>query len=151
MKLEDLITVADNTQEGRCSSCGACCTDILPLTEKDIAEIKAYMKKHPIKEQRHKVVNAVDLTCPFRDDINRRCLIYEARPSICRDFLCNYKKSTIAEIQSRHHDYGRVVFMRSEFFNNREDIEWYMQVSRAIFSDTGLSAGARKTENSSED
>lgn len=151
MKLENLITVTDNTQEGRCSSCGACCSDILPLAEREIIKIKAYMKVHPIKEQRHNVVNAVDLTCPFRDDINRRCLVYEVRPSICRDFLCNYKKSTIAEIQSRHHDYGRVVFMRSEFFNNREDIEWYMRVSGVIFSDTCLSASARKTEKSSEE
>lgn len=124
---EDSIRVKDFTCDGKCSNCGKCCSDMLPLSEKEVSTIKKYMKKHPIKEQRHNFAAGVDLTCPFRDEANRRCLIYEIRPAICREFMCNYKKEDLLRSRNNFHAINRVVFMRTEFFGNTEDTDWYRQ------------------------
>lgn len=29
------------------------------------------------------------MTCPFRDNVNRICTIYELRPAICKAFKCD--------------------------------------------------------------
>ncbi len=122
---ESLCLVVDNTKDGKCSNCGQCCSDMLPLSEKEVRTIKKYVSRNHIKEQRHNVATGVDLTCPFRDERQRKCLIYDVRPEICREFMCN---QSIDEIRSRRdgfHDVNRVVFMRTEFYGNTEDSDWY--------------------------
>ena len=115
--------VTDYTCEGKCSNCGKCCSNMLPLTRKEIKAIKAYVKKHHIKEQRHNAAVGVDMTCPFRDEGKRICLIYEVRPSICESFICNRDPEFLQKSKLRHHNRGLVVPMRSEFFGNTEDTE----------------------------
>lgn len=108
----------DLTENGKCTACGNCCSNILPMSEREIKEIKLYIKKHKIKEQKHIIapmVNAIDMTCPFLDDSKKlKCTIYEARPHICRCFIC-----------SKHNGAGRedipneklyVVNVRDTFF-----------------------------------
>lgn len=93
--------IYDFTKDGKCSSCGACCSAFLPLSKREIKEIKRYIKKHDIKPCDHK--NGApcatdidfDLTCPFRDNVNRVCTIYSIRPLICRDFVCCNTKNQI--------------------------------------------------------
>ena len=114
------IEVKDFTVNGKCSNCGQCCSNCLPLSEAEIKKIKAYVKQHKIKEQRHNVAVGVDMTCPFRDEANRKCLIYEIRPAICREFVCN------------HTQINRVVFMRAEFFGNREDVDFFASVMKYV-------------------
>ena len=89
--------VYDFTEDGKCSQCGACCSDLLPISENEYRKIKRYIKKHNIKEQKH-IVPALlaeqpefDLTCPFlnMNKKNEKCVIYDARPAICRFFVCN--------------------------------------------------------------
>ena len=89
--------VYDFTEDGECSQCGACCSNMLWLSEKEISRIKRYIKKHNIKEQKH-VAPAVlveqpklDLTCPFLNESKKteKCAIYQVRPAICRCFVCN--------------------------------------------------------------
>lgn len=81
----------DNTASGKCSNCGECCANLLPMTPREVAEIKRYIRRHGIKPQKHFVPTArpmYDMVRPFRDNANRRCTIYEIRPHICRVWNC---------------------------------------------------------------
>lgn len=83
------------TKDGKCSCCGACCSNLLPMSEKEIHTIKKYIAKYKIKECVHflPLVNpALDMTCPFRDNANKICTIYDVRPEICRQFICDSDK-----------------------------------------------------------
>ena len=118
------IMVKDYTCNGKCSNCGECCSNLLPLSRKEVKRIKAYIKKHHIKEQRHNGMVGVDMTCPFRDTANKKCLIYEIRPDICRAFMCNHAHEDIMKAKINLHTIKQPVFMRHEFFGSKEDIEW---------------------------
>lgn len=72
-------------KNGKCSNCGNCCGNLLPLTPTEINIIRIYIKEHDIKEIKH----SDNLTCPFRDDENRICTIYEVRPYICKFWRCD--------------------------------------------------------------
>lgn len=89
--------VYDFTKDGKCSQCGACCSDLLPISESEYHRIKRYIKKHNIKEQKH-IAPAVlvehpklDLTCPFLNDNKKteKCMIYPVKPLICLRFICS--------------------------------------------------------------
>lgn len=111
--------VFDYTVDGRCSGCGACCSDFIPISDLEIKTIKAYIRKHGIKEQMHFVPTAtpmMDFTCPFRNNATRKCEIYAVRPAICRDFRCDKSKKDIQEDKTMYHNKYRVVSMREEFF-----------------------------------
>ena len=125
MKFTD-IDVKDFTDNGKCSNCGNCCSNMLPLSEKEINHIKKYIKLHNIKEQRHNAMVGIDMTCPFRDEANKKCLIYEVRPQICRQFMCNHTKEDIMRAKMDFHLINRVVCMRHEFFNSTEDLEFML-------------------------
>ena len=134
MKILNDITIYDNTIDGKCSGCGECCSNLLPLSEQEISNIKAYIKKHKIKEQRHNAMVGVDMTCPFRDDVNKKCLIYSIRPAICRQFVCNHTQEDIMKAKFDFHNINRVVFMRSEFFNNKEDFNFMADLMKGLFN-----------------
>lgn len=124
------IFVTDFTVGGKCSNCGKCCSNLLPLSNQEVKRIKAYIKKHGIKEQRHNVANAVDMTCPFRDEANKKCLIYSIRPAICRQFMCNHSLKDIERNKLNYHKMNKPVFMRSEFFGNTEDMDFVSDLLR---------------------
>ena len=96
--LEQMITdmnngVHDLTCNGECTQCGNCCSNLLPMTEDEIATIHKYIRKHHIKEHRHNYPTAtptMDITCPFLNDdkSKEKCEIYSVRPRICREFIC---------------------------------------------------------------
>lgn len=92
---KEINNVIDFTKDGKCSNCGQCCSNLLPLSNDEVKQIKSYIKKHKIKEQRHNFIQGVDLTCPFRDEANKKCLVYEIRPAICRQFMCNHSQKDI--------------------------------------------------------
>ena len=111
--------VFDYTNDGKCSQCGGCCSDFLPMSKKDIKRIHSYVKKNGIKEQKHNAPLAdmsIDLTCPFRSDEQKKCLIYPVRPAICRDFKCDNAKNGIWGGKHLYHDKFSPVSMRAEFF-----------------------------------
>lgn len=62
--------------------------------KKELKIIKRYAKRKHIKPVNHENVN-FDLTCPFRDDEKKVCMIYEVRPFICRTFICNKPQNKI--------------------------------------------------------
>ena len=109
----------DLTDNGKCTQCGACCSNLLPMTSTEIDTIRKYIKKHNIKEHRHNLPLAeptLDLTCPFLNDSkpNEKCDIYEVRSRVCRDFICDPKQRPPFDT-----DYGmkcKLVFVRKEFY-----------------------------------
>ena len=112
--------VVDFTSNGRCSNCGACCSGYLPLSAQEIRRIHEYVNQHGIQEQHNGVAVMVgpmlDMTCPFRDNIHKRCLIYSVRPEICRAFQCNQPIQVIEERKRRFMEMNRYTMMRLEFF-----------------------------------
>lgn len=71
---------------GKCSNCGECCSDILHLDKDEIKRIDNYLKEHKIVQNNKEENN---LNCPFRNDVLKKCDIYEVRPYICQIFKCN--------------------------------------------------------------
>lgn len=126
--------VTDFTENGKCSNCGQCCSNCLPLSEYEVNRIKQYIRKHNIKEQRHNVMTKTDMTCPFRDEANKKCLIYKIRPQICRAFMCNHSDEDIMKSKLDLHAINRVVFMRNEFFGNNEDVAWFSEAVKKIMT-----------------
>lgn len=107
------------TKNGKCTGCGSCCSNLLTMTNKEVETIRKYIKNHNIKE--HKKVfplaePSLDLTCPFLNDSkpNEKCEIYEVRPRICRDFICDVKQRKPIDVV--HVMKCRIVNVREEFF-----------------------------------
>ena len=127
----------DFTKDGECSGCGQCCSNFLPISAKEIKEIKRYVAKHKIKEQGNCFpvsTGLLDLTCPFRSETERKCLIYSVRPEICRVFMCNHDKSEIMKNKKCLHKKYRAIDMRSEFFGHEDNARAMMS---ALFRMTG--------------
>lgn len=117
--------VYDFTVNGECSCCGNCCSDLLPVSTHDIKRIKKYVEKHKIVEQKHVYPLAgpsFDMTCPFRSDVEKKCLIYEVRPEICRSFKCNKTKEEIRADKRMFNLKYYTVSMREVFYGYRKRI-----------------------------
>lgn len=81
--------IVNNCNGKNCSNCGECCTDFLPLTKREVKNIKAYIKKNNVQENIYVTEDTFDLRCPFYiKDSNKHCAIYPVRPDICRAFKC---------------------------------------------------------------
>lgn len=89
---EGNVKITDNSICGNCSKCGECCTNFLPVTQKEIDEIQKYVIKNNIRPQKQMLIMQNRLSCPYYD--GKKCLIYKARPLICKEFYC-YKKISI--------------------------------------------------------
>ncbi len=113
--------VYDFTKDGQCSNCGSCCSRFLPVSGKEIKVIRRYVRKKKIREQWHLYPTAFpqdDWTCPFRSEAERKCMIDEVRPAICRDFQCDKPKKKIEADKSFYHGRYAVVDMIEEFFGD---------------------------------
>ena len=109
--------VYDLTDNGKCTGCGQCCSNVLPMTDIEIQRISKYIKRYNIKECKHFVPTkepALDMSCPFLDTSKDKdkCKIYEVRPQVCRDFICNPQKRESPKINGNI----KVVFVRETFF-----------------------------------
>lgn len=114
--------IIDFTHEGKCSRCGQCCCNYIPLSSGEIKEIKRYIEKHHIKEQTHITPTPnpiLDLICPFFDDSEEKnkCTIYPVRGKICSSFICDDPYGSSKNKQLLHRKY-QVVNMRKEFFGS---------------------------------
>ena len=124
--MEDMQSgVFDFTKNGECSNCGNCCSDFLPISPEEIRRIAAYIKKNGITEQKHFLPLAnypqMDLTCPFRNNTERKCMIYEVRPAICRDFRCDKPRKKIEADKALYHGLYVPHSMRLTFFVGGEE------------------------------
>ena len=108
------------TKDGKCSGCGNCCSNLLPMSKKEVAAIHKYIEKHGIKECKHLLPvakPAYDMTCPFRNNDKGICAICEVRPEICRQFICDNEK------RAKHNrkllgQTRSIVDVRGEFFGS---------------------------------
>ena len=91
----------DLTDGGNCSSCGNCCSSLLPVSEEELRDMKAAADRIGFSPSIPEGENVIYLHCPFleKPDKNERrdCAIYPDRPAICRSFLC----SRLAEESAR--------------------------------------------------
>lgn len=111
--------VYNMTENGKCTGCGNCCSNILPMTDKEIEAIRRYIKKHHIKECKHRIPLAkpvLDMTCPFlnTDKKTEKCTIYSVRPNICRKFSCDPEQRP--ELDIEYAVIARVVNVRETFY-----------------------------------
>ena len=116
---------ANHCVNGKCSNCGECCADLLPLTDQELQRIKEYVKEHGVTENRQAPFwdwKAVDFTCPFRNQRDRKCEIYPARPYICRTFICTKTKKDAMRDRDLIHAGRDVRSLRWEIFGNSETI-----------------------------
>lgn len=113
----------DFTCGGECSNCGSCCSNRLPVSAKEVKTIKRYIQKHGIKEQTHRYPTAtplLDCVCPFRSETEKKCLIYEVRPEICRAFRCDSPMEKIKTDRTMYFRKYGLVHMREEFFGGKQ-------------------------------
>lgn len=113
------LGIYDFTVDGKCSNCGQCCANLLPISTKEAKEIMRCIKKHRIQEQKHwapTVKPGTDLVCPFRSTVEKKCTIYPVRPAICRDFQCDKPRKQIKANRNMYHGRYGIVDMRATFF-----------------------------------
>lgn len=111
----------DKTDNGKCTQCGGCCSNLLPMTDKEIEVIHKYIKRYHIKEYKHLIPLAqpvIDMTCPFLNDDKptEKCMIYEVRPQICKSFIC--RPSLRPKLDLKYGLQARIVNVREEFFGD---------------------------------
>lgn len=112
------------TVDGKCSGCGNCCSNLLPMSQKEIDVIHKYIKKNDIKECKHLIPLArqmMDLTCPFLDTgkSKDKCHIYPVRPMICRKFICDSEKRAKLT-RDKIKETRRIIDVREEFFSESD-------------------------------
>ena len=71
------------TKKGKCSRCGQCCSNLLPLSNDEAERLKSLADKKNQKQIR--------TSCPFLTEAFS-CSIYQIRPLICKTFKCNIKE-----------------------------------------------------------
>ena len=87
--VEGNVEIVNNTICGKCSKCGECCSPFLPICQDELNIIQKYIIDNNIKPQTQVMVMQNRLACPYYD--GKKCLIYEVRPLICKEFYCNKK------------------------------------------------------------
>lgn len=80
-----------------CRGCGECCSRFLPLTPADEVRLMAYVRNHGIKPH-PEPRGIVDLTCPYLNR-KRECMVYEARPEICRGYSKHASGELLVDVQ----------------------------------------------------
>lgn len=120
------IRITNFTCHGECSNCGQCCGDILHLSKQEIHRIDEYLKEHEIEPTSRCVLMDYDNTCPFRDNTNKKCKIYEVRPDICRVYKCD--KSPEEAVRNREMtNKGKLPrSMRNLFFKDSKGAKWIL-------------------------
>lgn len=107
----------NNTVDGKCSKCGACCSALLPVSNEEIKKIKRYIAKNDIKcVNRNSVFSKkFEDVCPFLSS-EKLCNIYDERPEVCRNFSCSeYKRYTGENINHRN---KHIINMLTEFYSD---------------------------------
>lgn len=128
-----------NCVNGKCVGCGSCCTELLPMTLKEVETIRKYVKEHKIKPYseiffEYNGIPSMNLMCPFRDLDTKTCRIYEVRPNICRQFKCNqdtrvieknrliaHNKAKYNHIKAKTDNISNVASMRELIYGNKLD------------------------------
>lgn len=68
--------------DGHCSCCGGCCSDIIPVTKKELDTLRKFVRSHhykPHTQLKMGMTATYDMTCPFLNE-EKKCDIYDIRP-----------------------------------------------------------------------
>ena len=122
------VTVTNFTCNGECSNCGQCCGDILHLSKQEIIKIDNYLKKHKIEATPKNILADYDNTCPFRDEKNKKCKIYEVRPDICRVYKCDKTPYETYKNRELNNKNRLPRSMRDLFFNDNSNAKLLMNM-----------------------
>ena len=126
--LDDYVSethkVKDLTIDGKRSQCGGCCCNTPPLTDKEIKNIRYYVKANNIQPSYAPGLllmagNVYDNTCPFLDHSKdkEKCKIYSVRPHICKSFICSDTDLSRYANDSKYLEETRThIRMRETFF-----------------------------------
>lgn len=110
----------DFTKDGHCSDCGSCCSNLLPISDREVERIRKYIKKNGIKAQTHVAIlanQALDMMCPFMKlRREKKCTIYPVRPQICRAFVCNKTAMDAAKDPELYREPKRIRDIRQTFY-----------------------------------
>lgn len=112
----DMLKIKDLSINGKCCKCGECCSNILLITQEELDVIQEYVIKYNIKLNKTMLVMANKIYCPYFD--GKKCLIYEIRPLICREFYCN--KLPTPQIAHKMNERENIVI---DMWKVAEDIE----------------------------
>ena len=119
-----MIDMKNNTINGMCSNCGECCSDILPLSTREITKIDMYIKKKAhLYEIRNNHEAQNEAICPFRNDRQKKCDIYEVRPYICQAFKCDTQPEQAEWRRDEISRTRRPMSMKELFFKDNSTIE----------------------------
>lgn len=127
-----MIDLKNYTNHGECSNCGECCSDFLPLNKSEIKTIREYIKTH--KVENHSVVNCfvqANAMCPFRNNKEKKCDIYEVRPYICRVFKCDTQPEQAEFARDEIEKVREVQSMKKLFFNDTSN-EKLLEVLKGV-------------------
>lgn len=77
-------------RNGNCSNCGQCCCDTICVTKGEVRKIAQYVLTHKVTlfPLVRFPLTSVRVTCPFRNEVLKKCEIYPVRPEICKTFAC---------------------------------------------------------------
>lgn len=130
------------TKEGKCSRCGQCCSNFIPLTRKEIQELQELVKTNIEVQIKTTPDGRFIMMCPFlilnNENEVSKCSIYEHRPSICKMFKCSNANMKLSAEESAgyyivdlmkdivHYDYQKEAGMTYE-----EAMEFHINKCRA--------------------
>lgn len=126
--------VTDYTVDGKCSGCGSCCSDFLPVSREEVERIRYFVKRHNIRQHINVVVSGafMDMTCPFRDGVNSKCDIYSVRPQICRHFQCDQDMDLVNRNKDVLQRKNGTISMRHEFFGVEKNGAFARMINAAL-------------------
>ena len=121
VKLDDAI---DLTKNGKCSDCGGCCSNFLPLRKEEVERLKRFVRrKHfkPIVRCSVLAGRSIDLMCPFKNDEEQRCEVYDIRPEVCRAYRCDQAANGTLQ-DFKHQKLYTVVNLRQVVFGMENEL-----------------------------
>lgn len=133
--MQQTINITNYTCNGKCSCCGQCCGDLLHLSKREIKIIDNYLKKHKVQATQQNIMFDYDNTCPFRDNKNKICKIYEVRPDICRIFKCDKSPNEALKNRELTNEGKPLRSMRNLFFNDNKGAIWGMKHLKIMILD----------------
>ena len=107
------------TIAGTCSNCGECCSEFLHLDKDEINRIDEYLKTHKVAQLNKEPNNWI---WPFRNNVLRKCEIYEVRPLICQRFKCDLKPQEAFKQRDFINQNKKPRSMSELFFNDTSKI-----------------------------
>ena len=118
-----------------CHNCGSCC-GVVPITLQERLKIEQFLKSHPEIKKLAKQ-KPFSLACVFRDEKNKKCLIYPSRPEICKHFQCgneHWKKNFTVPTPAKNDNYPLI----NEYFGapNLKDV--YITLRIKILTDNKI-------------